>query len=125
MERLHTAGWYASLRAREPRQRLSFPPASWDRFRDRFHPMARHDGSLLWSGSDIPARLGYRHVWTVTERNGDPCVVPGRRLLDARGYLLTAVPWPGLQDQQPVYAFPAPIVLLNPAPALGSQAVAS
>ena len=122
MDSLHSAGRYASLRAREPRQRLSFPPASWDQFRDRFHPMARHDGALLWSGSDIPARLGYRHVWTVTERNGSPCVVAGRLALDAQGYVLTAIAWSGMQDPQRVYAIPAPIVPRYPAPALGALA---
>lgn len=124
MQGLHSAGRPASLRTREPRQRLSFPTSSWEQFCDHFHPMTRYDGSLLWSGSDIPERLSYRHVWTVTDRSGDRCLVAGRHVLDARGYVLTAVAWPSLLDHQPVYAFPAPIVALYPAPVLGAQASA-
>lgn len=123
MEGLYnSAGRYPGIRAREPRQRLSFPPASWDQFCDRYHPMARVSGSLLWPGTDIPARLGSRHVWTVTERDADFYLVPGRRLLDARAYVLTAVAWPGLRDHVPLYAFPRPHARLYPAPALESLA---
>lgn len=122
MERLHSAGRYASLHAREPRQRLSYPPASWDEFRDLFHPMARHDGSFLWSRSDIPSRLGSRHVWTVTERDGSCYLAAGRCLVDVRGYVLTAVAWPGLQDHVPIYACPLSLTPLYPAPTLGALA---
>lgn len=99
-------GRYAVLKAREPHQRLSFPPASWDQFRDRFHPMRRLDGSYVWPARDIPPRLGNRHVWTVTRCNGDARLVAGRRIVDAAGYVLSAVAWVGGSERLPAFRCP-------------------
>lgn len=99
-------GRYAALEPREPHQRLSLPPASWDQFRDRFHPMCRLDGSFVWLAQDIPQRLGNRHVWTVTRCKGDAQLVPGRCVVDAAGYVLSAIAWSGAVERQTTFRCP-------------------
>ena len=99
-------GRYAAFKAREPHQRLSFPPRSWESFLEGYQPIRRLRGSLLWPAADIPPRMADGYVWSLVSHRGTRTVIAGRHHREAMGFLLTAVRWVGSPGRVPAYVCP-------------------
>ncbi len=66
---------------------------SWSQFDDRFEPVIRDDGSLIWHNDEIPRPIDFHHWWTVLDCDGKLYVAPGFRWVNRIGFIRTRVPW--------------------------------
>lgn len=73
-------------------------------FVERFKPIAREDGSILWGKSETRPHADRRQWWTVIEEDRT-YLVPGYRSRFSIAYVRCEVPWTGEPHDHPYYCY--------------------
>ncbi len=71
-------------------------------FVERFKPITREDGSILWGKSETRPRTDRRQWWTVIEEDRT-YLIPGYRSMFSVAYVRCKVPWTGEPHDHPYY----------------------